>query len=61
LQFPSDPEVNQEFVGDNGSTYVWTGDRWSSALSITRGTARFIIDGQYSGSEETNILDGNGA
>lgn len=61
LQFPSNPEVDQEFVGDNGATYIWTGDRWSSTLSIVRKTARYIIDGDYSGSSADNILDGNGA
>lgn len=59
LQFPSNPETDQEYVGDNGATYTWTGDRWSSTLSITRKTARFIIDGQYADSTMNNDLDGN--
>ena len=59
LQFPSDPKLNQEFVGDNGATYVWAGDRWSSTLGIEQKKARFIIDGQYSGSMMDNTLDGN--
>jgi hypothetical protein len=61
LQFPSDPAQDQEFVADNGVTYIWAGDRWSSALGITQGRARFIIDGQYSDSLMDNTLDGNGA
>jgi hypothetical protein len=61
LQFPSDPVQDQEFVADNGVTYIWAGDRWSSALGITQGRARFIIDGQYSDSLMDNTLDGNGA
>ena len=61
LQFPNNPELNQEFVGDNGATYVWAGDRWSSALGISQGKARFIIDGEYANSTSDNILDGNGA
>lgn len=61
LQFPSNPELDQEYVGDNGATYIWAGDRWTSTLAIARNTARYIVDGQYAGSTETNILDGNGA
>jgi hypothetical protein len=61
LQFPSDPMLNQEFVGDNGATYVWAGDRWSSALAIAQNKAKYIIDGQYAESTMNIILDGNGA
>ena len=61
LQFPGNPELNQEFLGDNGVTYTWAGDRWSSSLAIVRRTARYIIDGEYADSLATNILDGNGA
>ena len=61
LQFPSDPTLNQEFVGDNGATYVWAGDRWSSALAIAQNKAKYIVDGQYSSSTMDNTLDGNGA
>ena len=61
LQFPSDPVLDQEFLADNGVTYIWAGDRWSSALGITQGRARYIIDGQYSDSLMDNTLDGNGA
>lgn len=61
LQFPSNPVLDQEFVGDNGATYIWAGDRWSSTLSIERKTAKFIIDGEYSGSPVYNTIDGNGA
>ena len=52
---------SQEFVGDNGVTYIWAGDRWSSALAIVRKTARFIVDGEYADATADNILDGNGA
>ena len=61
LQFPSDPVLDQEFLADNGVTYIWAGNRWSSALGITQGRARYIIDGQYSDSLMDNTLDGNGA
>ena len=61
LQFPDNPEVDQEFVGDNGATYMWTGDCWSSTVAIVRKTAKYIVDGEYANSTETNILDGNGA
>jgi hypothetical protein len=61
LQFPSDPAVNQEFVGDNGATYVWTGDRWSTAQGLAQKKTRYIIDGEYANSSMDTTLDGNGA
>jgi hypothetical protein len=61
LQFPNNPVQDQEFVGDNGATYMWTGDAWSSTVAIVRKTAKYIVDGEYADSTETNILDGNGA
>ena len=61
LQFPSNPMQNQEFVGDNGATYVWAGDRWSSALAIVQNKTKYIIDGQHAESSMDTILDGNGA
>lgn len=65
LQFPSDPTEGQDFVADNGVTYIWTGDRWSSALGITNGKAKYVYDGLYSNNAYDplfdNELDGNGA
>ena len=61
LQFPSNPAENQEFVGDNGVTYLWAGDRWTSALALEQKKTRYIIDGQYAESSMDIILDGNGA
>jgi hypothetical protein len=28
LNFPSNPSVNQQYVGPNGITYTWDGDKW---------------------------------
>lgn len=28
LNFPSSPTLNQEYVGTNGITYVWDGEKW---------------------------------
>jgi hypothetical protein len=37
LVFPSDPEVGDEYVGDNGVTYIWDGVKWAGQL--TQGTS----------------------
>lgn len=36
LLFPSNPEVGDEYVGDNGVTYIWDGVKWAGQL--TQGT-----------------------
>ena len=58
IQFPINPEVGDDFLADNGSTYIWTGDRWSGAHGVLNGLAQPVYDGQYSTSTADNTLDG---
>lgn len=45
LHFPINPTVGQVFTGDNTVTYVYTGDRWSSAIAIHNGVAPYTYEG----------------
>lgn len=33
LEFPADPVIGQEYVGDNGVTYIWDGVKWAGQLT----------------------------
>lgn len=57
LTFPSTPDAGQEFVADNGSTYIWTGTFWSSALAVLTGRAEPILDGEYASSTYNPLVD----
>lgn len=65
LNFPDNPTTGQIFVGDNTVTYVYTGDRWSSALAMHLGKTNFVYEGGFA--DETynplldNIIDGGDA
>jgi hypothetical protein len=62
--FPTDPTVGQEFLPDNGVTYVWTGNTWNSAIPIHNGTASYTMIGGSASSTFNNLdnsLDGGGA
>jgi hypothetical protein len=39
LSFPLDPEIGQEYIGDNGVTYVWDGVKWAGQFTQGGGTA----------------------
>ena len=58
VDFPTSPIAGDEFLADNGSTYMWTGDRWSSIPAILSGTALPAYDGGYSTSTADTTLDG---
>ena len=58
LFFPEDPSTGQKYVGVNGVTYTWTGDRWSSASAIEAGTAEFYVDGGDAEFEYNENRDG---
>jgi hypothetical protein len=47
LTFPSNPIAGQEFLADNNVTYVYTGDRWSSALAVQTGRIAQVLDGSF--------------
>ena len=65
LNFPDSPTAGQIFVGDNTVTYVYTGDRWSSALAMHLGVTTYVYEGGFA--NETfnplldNIIDGGDA
>jgi hypothetical protein len=62
ITFPSNPKVGDDFIADNGSTYIWTGSFWSSALASLTGRADPIINGGDStpfDAQIDNTLDGN--
>ena len=45
IYFPETPTLGQRYVGVNGVTYTWMGDRWSSATAMAQGTAEYYVDG----------------
>jgi hypothetical protein len=56
--FPTNPRIGDDFLADNGSTYIWTGDRWSGSAAVLNGKAQPVFDGEYSPSVSDNTLDG---
>jgi len=63
--FPENPVLGQQYLPTNTVTYIWTGDRWSSAIPIHNGSALYAIEGldaelQYSNYLD-NTIDGGGA
>jgi hypothetical protein len=62
IYFPPSPTVGQEYIGVNGATYTWTGNRWSSVVSIETGTAVAYSDGgDASTTQFNNEFDGGTA
>ena len=57
--FPQNPTQNQEFLADNGVTYVWMGTYWSNAVPTAAGTAYYTSVGGFADTETFNrTLDG---
>ena len=44
LYFPPNPTEGQQYVGINGITYTWMGDRWSGDRALELGQAFYYID-----------------
>jgi hypothetical protein len=69
LFLPPTPSLNQQYVANNGITYVWLGDRWNTVLPLAEQTAVFYYDGgdstTWATPDQTNpgdiILDGGTA
>ena len=59
ITFPRNPQVGDDFLADNGSTYVWTGDRWSSSQAVQAGLAQPVFDGEYADATTDTTVDGN--
>ena len=58
ITFPTNPKTGDEFLADNGSTYIWMGDRWSGSHAVLTGTAQPVFDGEYASSTSDNTLEG---
>lgn len=56
--FPTNPQMGDDFLADNGSTYIWTGNRWSGSAAVLSGVAQPVFDGEYASSVPDNTLDG---
>ena len=57
ITFPTSPTLGQEFVAVNGATYIWLGNRWSSARAVQTGTAEHIIEGGDSAWAYNDLTD----
>jgi hypothetical protein len=44
IYFPDEPYLGQQYVGVNGVTYTWMGDRWSGVNALEHGRAEYFID-----------------
>ena len=44
LYFPPSPEEGQQYVGINGITYTWLGNRWSGTHALEQGNAEYYVD-----------------
>ena len=61
ITFPTNPVTGDEFLADNGSTYIWMGDRWSGSYAVVTGQAQPVFDGENASpynSALDNTLDG---
>ena len=62
IYFPEEPSTGQVYVGTNGVSYTWMGDRWSGTNALETGRADFFVEGGDSSFEyiaqRDNILDG---
>ena len=45
IYFPPSPTTGQKYVGVNGVTYTWMGDRWNGVNALEQGTAEYYVDG----------------
>lgn len=63
IQFPQNPVTGQEFLADNGVTYLWMGTHWSNAVPTAAGTAFYTAVGGFANTETFNrtLEGGNGA
>lgn len=63
IEFPQNPVPGQEFLGDNGVTYLWQETHWSNKVPTEAGTAYYTAVGGFANTETFNrTLDGgNGA
>jgi hypothetical protein len=58
ILFPTSPDPGDQFLADNGVTYIYTGDRWSASQAITSGQAQYTLDGGYADFNYNPLIDG---
>lgn len=58
IYFPQGPVLGQQYVGINGVTYTWMGDRWNGVNALQQGTAEYYIDGGNADFVYNEIRDG---
>ena len=58
MAFPQKPSVGDDFLADNGSTYIWMGDRWSGAQAVLDGLAQPVYDGGHADAVADTTVDG---
>jgi len=62
VEFPQNPTTGQQWVAENTVTYTWLGDRWSSAIAVSNGTAvHYKEGGRANTTVFLNELDGGTA
>jgi len=58
IYFPPSPTVGQQYVGVNGVTYTWMGDRWNGVNALEQGQADYFIDGGDASFNYNAVRDG---
>lgn len=58
IYFPENPTLGQKYVGINGVTYTWMGDRWNGVAALQQGTAEYYIDGGDAEFDYDELRDG---
>ena len=58
IQFPTSPDPGDQYLADNGVTYIWVGSRWSASQAITSGQAQYTLEGGYADFNYNPLIDG---
>ena len=57
IHFPANPAVGQDYLADNATTYIWTGEHWSAKQAINTRRAVYALDALYAGSVFDPLID----
>ena len=57
IYFPPDPTLGQRYVGTNGVTYTWLGNRWTGVQALQQGIAEHYVDGGDAAFEYNALRD----
>jgi len=58
IYFPENPTLGQRYVGVNGVTYTWMGDRWNGVNALETGRAEYYVDNSDAEFEYDAVRDG---